>query len=312
LLALVFGGLDDGEQRSQIVRGLLERSARLQVEVEEQALLSSDLSPEKVTGFETQAREAWLANRLAPALFRQAGSHEAATGEPVGGHPEGWVEVEEWLPRSLFVEEREVFGGDSIAYRTGVRLADEEMRALLANLTVAGTGAQDVRETLEGLAKEGFEPSAIFVSNEFQFLSGVKFDDDTSASSPPEYLPERAAGTFFLGHIGGVPVFRSLHVPDGQACLVDLAAFAEWHQWTVGNGDEELLIGTEGFDESRALGLAREQPSLFRTSERHSTEDRARQIQSRVCLRLRERFEVRLKNPAAARWVNLAGGDHPR
>jgi hypothetical protein len=310
LLERVFGGLDDIEQRARIVRELLGRSARLQAEAEAQALLSSDLSPEKVAGFEAQAREAWLANRLAPTLFRQARSHEAATGEPAGGHLGGWTEVKAWSPRSLFVAEREVFGGDSIAYQMGFRLADEEMRALLTKLMDAEAFAQDIRGILEGMAREGYEPSAIFVSNEFQFVPGVQFDDDTSASSPPESVPERAARAFFLGRIGRIPVFRSLHVPEGRACVADLAAFAEWHQWTVGQGGEELLLETEEFDEVQALDLAREQPDLFRSPERQSTEDRARQIRSRVRLCLRERFEIRVKDAAAARWVNLTGRDH--
>ncbi len=311
LLERVFGGLDDVEYRAQKVRELLERSARLQAESEAQALLSSDLSLEKVAAFEARAREAWLANRLAPPLFQQLGSHEAATGEPPGGHPGGWTEVEGWPPRSLFVAEREVFGGDSMAYQIGFRLADEEMRALLTKLMDAEAVAQDIRGALEGMEREGYEPSAIFVSNESQFLQGAQFDDETSASSPPEYVPERAAQAFFLGRIRSIPVFRSLYVPEGRACVADLAAFAEWNQWTVGQGEEELLIDTEEFDQVLALDLAREQPDLSRSPEGQSTEDRARQIRSRVRLRLRERFEIRIKDVAAVRWVNLTGSDHP-
>ncbi len=86
---------------------------------------------------------------------------------------------------------------------------------------------------------------------------------------------------------------------------MDLAAFALWRQWIVDEDGEHFRVEIKDFDEEQALNLAKENPNVLRTNERVSAADRAAAIRGNVHLRVRERFEIRVKDQGAARWLEV-------
>jgi hypothetical protein len=66
-----------------------------------------------------------------------------------------------------------------------------------------------------------------------------------------------------------------------------------------------LRIEFEGYDTEQALDLARKNPDVLRSEERETEASHAAAMRSRVYLRVRERFEVRVKDQNVARWLNV-------
>ena len=299
------------EERTGTVRELLERSARLQKDLEEREIRESTLSREKVAAFESKVRETWSRSRLAVALFQLADAYEEPDAEPPGG--EHWFEFDDWAPKSVLVPEPEVHGGESIARHIGSRLASAEMWELLTKAPdppqgehASGSITDRMRAALRAMREDDLQPSAILVAPSFQFKI-VEFDaaEVGGGTSPPTEMPEGAAANF-LGRIEGVPLFRSLNVHENSACIIELGRFAIWRQWKA-RGDGGLLsIETRDFSEEEALELARERPDLWPGAQQLSEEDRASEIRARAHLRLRERFEIRIDNRNAAIWVDIS------
>jgi hypothetical protein len=123
--------------------------------------------------------------------------------------------------------------------------------------------------------------------------------------SPPEDILAEAARDNFLGRVDEVPVFELLHTPKGRIWILDLAAFATWRQWLVNEEGAYLRIEFEGYDTEQALDLARKNPDVLRSEERETEASRAAAMRSRVYLRVRERFEVRVKDQNVARGLNV-------
>jgi hypothetical protein len=96
-----------------------------------------------------------------------------------------------------------------------------------------------------------------------------------------------------------------LRTPTDRVWIIDLAAFATWRQWIVDEEGGQLRIEFEDFDEEQALNLATENPNMLRSSELESVADRAARIRTRVYLRVRERFEIIVKDQEAARWLKV-------
>ena len=71
---------------------------------------------------------------------------------------------------------------------------------------------------------------------------------------------------------------------------------ATWRQGIVDREGRQLRIEFEDFDEEQTLNLARENPNVLRSSEQESVADRAAAICSRVYLRVKERFEIIVKD----------------
>jgi aminopeptidase C len=87
--------------------------------------------------------------------------------------------------------------------------------------------------------------------------------------------------------------------------IVDLAVFATWRQWLVDEEGEYLRIEFEVFDEEQAFKLARDDPKMFQCDGRESLPERAAAIRSHVYFKLRERFEIRLKDQKATRLLSV-------
>jgi len=301
------------EQRSETVQELLRRSAQLQKDLEEREIRESTLSPEKVEDFESKVREAWSRSRLAAPLFQLAEAYEEPDEDPPGG--ENWFEFDGWTLKSVLVPEPEVYGGEVIAQHIGSEFANAEVWELLAKLSdspqkqqASGSITDKIRATLRSMREDNLEPSAILVAPPFRFKS-VEFDvaESGGLSSLPAGTPEGVI-RYFLGRIEDVPIFRSLYIPENQACVIDLAHFATWRQWRIGDDGDLLSIETKVFTEEEALNLAREHPDLISNLQHLSDEDRAAQIRARARVRVREPIEIRISNQNAAVRVDISEG----
>ena len=250
---------------------------------------------------------------MAAPLFRLVGAYEDLSEHPPG--EAGWFGTDEWLPKDLFVSEPQVYGGESIAHQFGFSLASGEIRELLKKLSDspgegedAGPFPEKIQATLRKMVEEGYSPSVILAPLSWRLMRDIGIEGGPrrrNEPSPPEGIPPEAARKNFRGRVGEVPVFELLRTPKDRIWIVDLAAFATWHQWLVNEEGEYLRIAFEDFDEEQAHDLARENPNMLRSDERESVADRAAAIRSCVYLRIRERFEVRVKDQKAARWLDV-------
>jgi hypothetical protein len=153
---------------------------------------------------------------------------------------------------------------------------------------------------------EGYGPSVIVVPLNWRLTRDMGIEGGPrrrNDPSPPEGIPPEAASDNFRGRVDKVPVFELLRAPKDRIWIVDLASFAIWRQWLVNGEGEYLRIEFEDFDEEQALNLAQKNPDMLRSDDRISAADRAAAIRSHVHLRVRERFEVRVKDQRAARWL---------
>ena len=301
------------QERADVLRTALRRSAQEQKELEEEKIRESPLVPEKLEEFKRSLRDGWLENRLAAPLFRLVGAYEDLSEHPLG--EAGWFGTDEWLPKDLFVSEPQVYGGESIAHQFGFSLASGEISELLKKLSDSPGEGEDtgpfpekVRSTLHKMVEEDYSPSVILAPLSWRLMRDMGIEGGPrrrNDPSPPEGIPPEAARNNFRGRVGEVPVFELLRTPKDRIWIVDLAAFANWCQWLVNEEGEYLRIEFEDFDKEQALGLAQENPNMLRSDERESVADRAAAIRSHVHLRVRERFEVRVKDQKAARWMEV-------
>lgn len=301
------------QERAEVLREALKRSSQEQKELEEEKIRESPLVPEKLEDFKRSLREGWLENRLAAPLFRLVGAYEDVSEHPPGDA--GWFGTDEWLPKNLFVFEPQIYGGESIAHQFGFRLANGEGKELLKKLSDSPGGgegsesfSEKVRATLRKMVEEGYSPSVILAPLSWGLMRHMDIEGGPrrrNDPSPPEGIPQEAARNNFRGRVDEVPVFELLRTPKDRIWLVDLAAFATWRQWFVNEEGGYLRIEVEDFDEEQALDLARENPDMLRSDERESAADRAAAIRSNVHLRVRERFEIRVRDQKAARWLDV-------
>jgi hypothetical protein len=302
-------------ERSGIVRELLRQSERAQRKFEEQKVRDSDLMPEKVEDFKANLRKAWKENRLTVVLFQRYDSYEEVPDEPTASSEGRWFTLDEWLPKSLFVPEPQVYGVESIAQQMGFQLANGEMRELVTKLSdspieerASGTVRKKIQAAIASMTEAGFQPSVIFAPVGFGLRNINELDHAADGLGVWSLLPRETPQPIvkrFSGRIESVPVFDTLHVPEDRACIVDLAAFATWRQWKVNAG--QLSVKIEDFDAEEALQVAREYPQIFRTAERRSAEDRAAEARRHVYLKVREYIDLVVKKQEAARWVHFTG-----
>jgi hypothetical protein len=300
------------QERAEVLRAALRRSAQEQKELEEEKIRESPLVPEKLEGFKCSLREGWSENRLAAPLFRLVGAYEELSEHPPGD--DGWFGTDEWLPKAMFVAEPHVYGAESIAHQFGFSLASGEVRELVNKLSNspgegedAGPFPEKIRATLRKMVEEGYSPSVILAPLSWRLMRDMGIEGGPrrrNDPSPPEGIPPEAARNF-RGQVDEVPVFELLRTPEDRIWIVDLAAFATWRQWLINEKGEYLRIEFEDFDEEQALDLAREYPNMLRSDQRESVADRAVAIRSLVYLKVRERFEVRVKDQKAARWLDV-------
>ena len=301
------------QERAEILRTALRRSAQEQKEIEEEKIREASPVPEKLEDFKASLREGWLENRLAAPLFRFVGAYEDLSEHPPG--EAGWFGTDEWLPKDLFVSEPQVYGGESIAHQFGFSLASGEISELLKKLSDSpgegedtGSFPEKVRATLRKMAEEGYSPSVILAPLSWRLIRDLDMEGGPrrrNDPSPPAGIPPEAARNNFRGRVDEVPVFELLRTPKDRIWIVDLATFATWRQWLVNREGEYLRIDFEDYNEEQALDLARNNPNMLRSDERESLADRAAAIRSHVHLRVRERFEVRMKDQKAARWLDV-------
>jgi hypothetical protein len=298
-------------RQAELLRQALDSAWDQRQELENKKIRESPLVPEKVGAFKAEVRRTWLENRLAAPLFKLVGSYEEEPEPQPRGEERVFLGGDEWLPKSLFVQEPMVYGGDSIAHQFGFRLADEEVRKLLETLSnVPSTSlsdrtlAQAIRATIDSLLEDGYQPSVIFVPLVYTFRTNTELYDapDSSSDALVDELPSEARRRY-RGTIEGVPVFDSRHVPEGRVCVLDLASFGTWRQIAVGARDNWLLLDIEDHDEESALALTRQNPRMFHAAGRESAEARAAELRSYVYFRTRERFDIRLQDRQACRWV---------
>lgn len=301
------------QERAEVLREALRRSAREQKELEEQKIRESALSREKLESFRSSLREGWLENRLVAPLFQLASSYEEIPEPPTSS--EGWFGIDEWLPKDMFVPESQIFGAESIAHQFGFSLTEGEVRELLAKLSDSPGEGEDrgpfpekVQATLRKMADEGYIPSVILAPLSWRLVRDMGIEGGPRSrtnSTSPEGIPPEATRNNFRGRIDGVPVFELLRTSKDRVWIIDLAAFATWRQWIVDEEGGQLRIEFEDFDEEQALKLATENPNMLRNSEIESVADRAAAIRSRVYLRIRERFEIIVEDQTAARWLEV-------
>ncbi len=299
--------------RAEVLREALRRSAQEQKELEEQKIRESPLAPEKLESFELNLRESWSENRLAAPLFQLVGSYEEISELPPGD--EGWFGIGEWLPKNMFVPEPQVYGAEIIAHQFGFSLANEEIRQLLNKLSDSpsegvdmGPFPEKIQATLRAMTDEGYSPSLIVTPLDLSLIRDMGIEGGPrrrSDTTPPDGIPPEAARNNFRGWVHGVPVFELSGTPKDRVCIVDLAAFATWHQWIADEEGGYLRVEFEDFDEEQALNLARENPDMLRSSERESIATRAAAIRSHVYLQATERFEIRIKDQKAAWWLEV-------
>lgn len=300
-------------ERAEVLREALRRSDQEQKEIEAQLIRDAAPSSEKREAFERNLRQTWSENRLAVPLFRRVGSYEEILEPPPNS--EGWFGMDEWLPKDMFVAESQVYGVESVAHDFGFGLASGEMQALLNKLSDSpgaelGTGPfhETVQATLRMMADEGYRPSVVFAPLSWRLMRDIGIEGGPRPrgdATPPEGIPAEAARNSFRGWIEDVPVFELSRIPKDRLWIADLAAFALWRQWPLDEEGRHLRIEIENFDEERALDLARENPSVFRSNERASVAARAAEIRTNVHLRVRERFEIRVQAQRAARWLEI-------
>jgi len=301
------------QDRAEVLRAALGQSAQEQKEIEEEKIRESPLVPEKLEDFERSLREGWAENRLAAPLFQLVGSYEELSEHPPGDA--GWFGTNEWLPKDMFVSEPHVYGAESIAHQFGFSLASGEVRALVNKLSDsagegenAGRFPEKVRATLRKLVGEGYSPSVILAPLSWRLMRDIGIEGGPrrrNDPSPPEGIPPEAARDNFRGRVDGVLVFELLRTQKDRIWIVDLAAFATWRQWLMDEEGEYLRIEFEDFDEEQALDLAQKNHNMLRSEERESVADRAAAIRSHVHLKVRERFEVRVQDQKAARWLDV-------
>lgn len=301
------------QDRAEILRAALRQAAEAQKELEEKKIRDSPLVPEKLENFKRSLHQGWVENRLAAPLFQLVGSYEESSENPPGDA--GWFGTDDWLPKDMFVSEPQVYGAESIAHQFGFSLANGEVNTLLSKLSDspgegedAGPFPEKVHAILHKMSEEGYSPSAILAPMSWRLLRDMDIEGGPrrhNNPSPPEGIPSEAAHNNFRGQVDDVPVFELLRTPKDRVWIVDLAAFATWRQCLVNEEGEYLRIEFEDFDEEQALDLARENLNMLRSDERESVADRAAAIRSRVYLRVRERFEVEVKDRKAARWLEV-------
>ncbi len=301
------------QERAEVLRAALRRSAQEQKELEEEKIRESPLEPEKLEDFKSSLREGWVENRLVAPLFQLVGSYEELSEHPPGDT--GWFGTDEWLPKDMFVPKSHIYGIEGVAHQYGFELASGEVRELLNKLSdspgegeEAGPFPEKVHEILHKMAEEGYSPSVILAPMSWRLMRDMDIEGGPrrrNDPSPPEGIPPEAARNNFRGRVDEVPVFELLRTPKDRIWIVDLAAFATWRQWLVNEGGEYLRIEFEDFDEEQALDLAQENPNMFRSDEQESVADRAAAIRSSVYLRVRERFEIKVKDQKAARWLDV-------
>lgn len=301
------------QNRAEVLRAALRQAAEAQKELEEEKIRESPLVLKKLENFKRSLHEGWLENRLVAPLFQLVGAYEESSENPSGDA--GWFGTDDWLPKDIFVPEPQVYGAESIAHQFGFSLANGEVKTLLNKLSNspgegedAGPFPEKIHAILHKMMEEGYNPSIILAPMSWRLMREMDIEGGPGRrndSSPPEGIPQEAARNNFRGRVDEVPVFELLRTPKDRIWIVDLAAFATWRQWFVNEEGEYLRIEFEDFDEEQALNLAQENPNMLRSDERESVADRAAAIRSSVYLRVRERFEIKVKDQKAARWLDV-------
>jgi hypothetical protein len=305
--------VDHLQERVQALQTKLRSVADEHRRLQQEKIREADLDPEKVKAFKAAIYKTWSENRLAASLFELVESYEDVEDPEVGG--DIYFRLEDWIRKVYLVTEPNVFGGDNEAWHKTVALTKGETEHLVKELKnspkeqVSGTPAEAVASVIRRMRGEKLNPSVVIARPTLRPRLLVQSPGSSLGTqpdfSPPEDLPVPAA-KYFLAQVEGVPVFGSTTVPEGLACVVDLAAFGSWRQFAVNQVGKSLETEIEPFDEANAIRLAHEHPHWFRDAERESAEARANEIRERVYLRIQERFEMQVKDWNAARWVELS------
>lgn len=296
--------------RVDLVHEALQQAAERRASEEAAALRSASLSPEKVDVYIREVRGSWQASRVLAPMFNTFGRLEVLLSPVPLGEGKSWFGRNELLPKSLFTDVREVGGLEQIAQQMGQSLTLGEVARFIEMLEEAGQVAvQELNPPLALAAASAemapdYSPAIalIPISWPLERELGVGRFRGTRTDTDELLLAGERREHWYRGKYGEIHVVRSTSVPGDKMLLVDLPRWGSLQQWTIDDAGIELAVEVDTFDRETAAELLRVRTDLFPGDDE---EARINALLERVRSRILERFEIKILDPRAARFVAL-------
>lgn len=284
------------EARREALGQSIANAAAAHEQNEKIALANAPASAEKLAEFGGNIRGGWLSRRVVARLFEVVERYQRLNETPPVG--DNFFGFDEWLEKEWFTEPPRI-DGMNMARPLGENLGESELRWFLATVSAGEVidGGDDPVERLRTAVRDfranGYDPTIILFPLEWRLVRQFGLTERDALIPDVEGL---------WNAFEGIPVLRTREGPRGQVLLLDLRRYGRWRQWLLGEPDG-LRMTFRQFGTEEARTTLRDHPTLF--SEAGSDDTRLIELQTRVLLGVRERFEIVADDQRAARWIRL-------
>ena len=297
------------EERRVWAAGALRASVQADETAEEDRIVSSSLSPERVSLFKSAVHASAFAINSVEQLFDQAGAFLYLPSDTNAG-----PEERRYPPKALFAELPAGSPQNDVLHkgdRIGRHLAEE----IRIQLCEALDGSPEISVPLDTpeellyafeMAKNELDPSvevaAVLAGNWMRMESALN-SEKPEGYVPAWQLPD-AARDAELGRYLDQTLLRGPRDGELRLYLVEPRSWGSFVR-TKYQGDQDLRIEVNTISAERARELLTENPNPF-SSEPNET-SKLRKLQTLVELEVYARVEFRVKDPSRARRVVQSG-----
>jgi hypothetical protein len=300
--------------RIDAVSGHLAHALREQSEEDAEKVRRLLLSESTVDKISALARAGWDRGRWVTAMLG-AYSNYRETVEPHDPAAPAFGRAE-WLPKQWFVDAGPEVSWDGLIRDYGQSISSSEVTVLLQALEAAPAVtvrdgemvADTVVRAVDDLRGHGYKPQVLFIPLDLNLERqlGLELSIRGRPSPPPDWQLPPEGRPAYLGVLDRVHVVAIARYLQRTAYVVDLEAWATWHQSFIAPPvGHRLQVVVRTYDAVQALQLARENKALLRTPSRKTIADRAKEVQGLIELRVHEYFRVQLNDGNAARRIDL-------
>ena len=303
------------EERRTRVREALEAAMRRDTRTEEDEVIASELSTERVENFVADVRASRFGTDAIERLFTEADAFQPLRHDAAGA-PKKRGTNKRLEPKAYFIDHRE---GSRTHYQPvdgepwADEMRDDVVRKLcdaLSDAPAMGTPPasadafpEAVDDALADLNPEG-EVLVLFIGDWARSLPWVAGDVLRRSHGGD------AAGPRVWGRYGNHPVVWELRsAPERDLYVIELGRWGRFVRAQVNEG-QDLVVDVRAITRERAREMLDSDPNLFPDGPNDSA--RLRRLQSRVAIEVVERTGFQVLDPSRARQVREGGTDGPQ
>jgi hypothetical protein len=265
--------------RVERLENLLTLARKSASEYRKAQLRDAELDPERVATFRQQLLAATQKGRLIRDLFETQGALRRQKSDPTEEH----MVSRAWLPKSLFIHDSNLLGGDYVARDLARATRHREATGLLSILEdlepheVEGELAERLRDQVREIASTGSPATLLLLPISWrlrQHLGLAMF----GRGAVSDLIPVTRQ-TEFDGLFEGVPVLDSPYVPKDRLWLINLPSVGAFIEWPSNTG-LGIEVELRSFSPDEAALFLRERPEV--RPKGASDEDAVKTMQEQV------------------------------